>query len=272
MHMTRITTCLLTVLLAAFPAFAQQHDNQNRDMNCDNNRRNNNDRASHCEIQEQTLAAAPQIRVDGGMNGGASVKGWSRKDILVRYKIETQADSDAEAQALARQVHVSTSGGSIHADGPSSYRRMSWGVSYEVFVPWHTDVDVKTHNGGVNIADVNGHITFDALNGGAHLTRLAGRVDGHTTNGGLSIELAGNRWEGGELNAETTNGGVHLSVPDGYSAQLETGTVNGHINIDFPVTVQGDIRRHMSVTLGSGGPRVRAVTTNGGVTIKRATV
>jgi DUF4097 and DUF4098 domain-containing protein YvlB len=268
--MTRTTSCLFIACLAALPAFAQQHDNQDRDMNCDHSW-GNNDRASHCEIQEQTLAATPQIRVDGGMNGGASVKGWSRKDILVRYKIQTQADSDAEAQALARQVHVSTTGGSIRADGPSSYRHQSWGVSYEVFVPWHTDVDVKTHNGGVHIADVNGHITFDALNGGAHLTRLAGRVDGHTTNGGLSIELTGNRWEGGEMNAETTNGGVHLSVPDGYSAQLETGTVNGHINIDFPVTVQGDIRRHMSVTLGSGGSRVRAVTTNGGVTIKRAT-
>ena len=268
--MTRTTTCFLTALLAALPAFGQQHDNQNRDMNCDNNWGNNR-RASHCEIQEQTLAATPQIRVDGGMNGGASVKGWSRKDMLIRYKIETQADSDAEAQALARQIHVSTAGGSMHADGPSGFRDMGWGVSYEIFVPWKTDVDLTTHNGGVHIADVNGHITFNAVNGGAHLTRLAGQVSGHTTNGGLSIELAGNRWEGGELNAETTNGGVRLSVPDGYSAQLETGTVNGHINVDFPVTVQGDIRRQMSVTLGTGGPRVRAVTTNGGVTIKRAT-
>ena len=269
--MTRTTTCLLTALLAALPAMAQQRDNQNREMTCDTDWHNNNDRVTTCEIQEQTLAATAQIRVDGGINGGASVKGWSRKDILVRAKIHAQADTDAEARALARQIHVTTTGGSIRADGPSGFRHMGWGVSYEVFVPWRTDVDVKTHNGGVHIADVNGHITFDALNGGAHLTRLAGRVDGHTTNGGLSIELAGNRWEGGELNAETTNGGVHLSVPDGYSAQLETGTVNGHIKIDFPVTVQGDIRRRLSVTLGSGGSRVRAVTTNGGVTIKRAT-
>ena len=61
MHMTRTTTCLLTALLAALPAFAQQHDNQNRDMNCDNNWRNNNDRASHCEIQEQTVAFVPKL-------------------------------------------------------------------------------------------------------------------------------------------------------------------------------------------------------------------
>jgi hypothetical protein len=45
--------------------------------------------------------------------------------------------------------------------------------------------------------------------------------------------------------------------------------VNGHINVDFPVTVQGALDRQLSVTLGSGGPLVRAVTTNGGVSIKR---
>jgi hypothetical protein len=209
--------------------------------------------------------------VDGGINGGASVKGWSRKDILVRSKIQTQADSDPEAQAIARQVHIMTSGGRIYADGPSTFHHQNWSASYEIFVPWHTDVDLKTHNGGIHLSDLNGHISFDALNGGVSLTRMAGMVDGHTTNGGLSIELAGARWEGGELNAETTNGGVKVSVPDGYSAQLETGTTNGHINVEFPVTVQGDIRRHLSVTLGSGGPRVRAVTTNGGVTIRRGT-
>jgi DUF4097 and DUF4098 domain-containing protein YvlB len=163
------------------------------------------------------------------------------------------------------------SGGRISADGPSTSHHQNWSTSYEIFVPWHTDVDIKTHNGGVHLADLNGHISFDALNGGVSLVRMAGNVDGHTTNGGLSIELAGARWEGGELNAETTNGGVKMTVPDGYSAQLETGTTNGHINVEFPVTVQGDIRRHLSATLGSGGPRVRAVTTNGGVTIRRGT-
>src|SRR5690606_17952834 len=99
--------------------------------------------------------------------------------------------------------------------------------------------------------------------------RLAGTVRGKTVNGGLRIELEGTRWDGDGLNVSATNGGVSLSVPENYSARLETRTVNGRISFDFPVTVQGKIGREMSVDLGSGGPLIRATTTNGGVSVKR---
>ena len=60
-----------------------------------------------------------------------------------------------------------------------------------------------------------------------------------------------------------------MTVPESYSAELETGTTNGRVNIDFPVTVQGRFDRRLNTTLGSGGAKVRAITTNGGVTIRR---
>ena len=64
---------------------------------------------------------------------------------------------------------------------------------------------------------------------------------------------------------ETVNGPVTLEVPADYSAKLETGTVHGPIDVDFPLTVtlgSGRMRR-FNATLGSGGPTVRVVTTNG---------
>jgi hypothetical protein len=45
--------------------------------------------------------------------------------------------------------------------------------------------------------------------------------------------------------------------------------VNGGIRIDSPVRVEGRIDRELSTDLGAGGPTVRAVTTNGGVQVKR---
>ena len=68
---------------------------------------------------------------------------------------------------------------------------------------------------------------------------------------------------------ETQNGGVRMSIPSNYSARLETGTVNGRLNIDFPVTVQGRIGRSIEAQLGSGGPLVRVRTSNGGVNIRK---
>jgi DUF4097 and DUF4098 domain-containing protein YvlB len=101
------------------------------------------------------------------------------------------------------------------------------------------------------------------------LKRVGGLVRGGTTNGGVVVELDGARWDGETLDVKTTNGGIVMSVPENYSAHLETGTINGHLSVDFPVTVQGRITRELAVNLGSGGPTVRATTTNGGVKIKR---
>ena len=81
--------------------------------------------------------------------------------------------------------------------------------------------------------------------------------------------MDGDRWAGEGLDVETTNGGIELVLPEGFSAELETGTVNGGLDIDFPVTVQGRIGRRLTTTLGQGGPRIRAFTTNGGVSIVR---
>ena len=71
------------------------------------------------------------------------------------------------------------------------------------------------------------------------------------------------------LDVETHNGGIRLNLPQRYSAELETATTNGRVSIDFPVTVQGRLERELRTTLGSGGVKIRAVTTNGGVTVRQ---
>lgn len=231
----------------------------------------NNDRLqNHCEIREQTVPAGGTIDVDAGRNGGVLVKGWDRNEILVRSRIQTSAPTLAEAQVLAKQVRIETGGLKIHAEGPSDQRDFNWSVSYEIYVPRRSNLALESHNGGISIQDVNGKIDFSAMNGGVALRRVGGNVHGSTTNGGLSVELAGDRWDGEELDVHTTNGGVSMSVPENYSAHLETGTVNGHVSVDFPVTVQGRITKELSVNLGSGGPTVRAMTTNGGIRLHRS--
>ena len=85
----------------------------------------------------------------------------------------------------------------------------------------------------------------------------------------LRVELTGRTWEGDGVELRTTNGGVQIRVPDDYSAELETGTVNGGLDLEFPITVQGRLRRTLRTTLGEGGPLIRVMTTNGGVSIER---
>lgn len=260
---------LAAVLLLSPQANAQNFTTSDDKEWCEeSNEYRNGNREKHCEVWETTLAANRDvIRVDGGQNGGIKVEGWNKNEILVKVKIKSWARSKDDAIDLVRGVEIET-GRVIESDVPNSGRKESISVSYHIFVPHNSDLNLETYNGGIMISEVSGDIKFDALNGGVKLVGLGGDVRGETKNGGLRVELDGSEWEGEKLDVRTTNGGVLFLVPEDYNAQLETATVNGSLDLDFPVTVSGRINRNISVTIGNGGNTVKATTTNGGVKIK----
>jgi DUF4097 and DUF4098 domain-containing protein YvlB len=254
------------IFILAVPMTAQMRDNTQPTLNCSDN--NHNGRlVRHCEMREQTVAYAGQLNIDGGQNGGVQVKGWSRPDVLVRAKVDASAASDSDARGLAGQVRVNVAAGQVSANGPDNSQDQNWSVSYEVFAPHQANIQIRAHNGGVHISDINGRVDFSTVNGGVRLARLNGHVQGKTTNGGVHVEFTGSRWEGDGMDVETTNGGVHMSMPANYSAHLEASTVNGGVHSSIPMTVSGKIGRQLAANLGSGGATIRVVTTNGGVHI-----
>ena len=227
----------------------------------------NNGRARFCEVRTYTVAPSTRITVDGGDNGGVSFIGENRRDVKIVARVQASADDDATATEIARQVRVFTDGGRIRSEGPSHRGRTSWSVSYDVYVPSQANLEAVTENGGISAEDVRGEMDFEATNGGIHLSDVGGNVRARTTNGGVVANLSGTSWQGQGLDLRTTNGGATVYVPRGYNALLETGTTNGPMRVDFPITVRGSLNRRLSTQLGSGGPLVRVVTTNGGVHI-----
>ena len=228
------------------------------------------DQVRHCEVRDITLPRpSAGLSVDGRLNGGVAVRGWDRNEVLVRARIQTWGDSEAEARRAAGSIRIRTEAGRVAAEQPEGGRRSGWSVSYDVYVPRRLDLDLRTHNGGIRIEGVQGRIDVEAVNGGVSVRNVQGNLRGGTTNGGVTLVLDGDRWVGEGVDLETTNGGVTIVVPERYSARLETGTVNGGLNVEFPVTVQGMVGRRLSTTLGSGGPLIRVRTTNGRVTLRR---
>lgn len=265
----RIMTAIAALLALGFamPAAAQQTVVQDAEW-C-GEWRPDHDRGWHCEVREATLQPDGRLSIDGSRNGGIDVEGWDRDRILVRARVHARARTDEAARRLASDVTIETAGSRVEASGPATDRRESWSVSYRVFVPRRMDLDLRAENGGIAIDGVRGRIAFQTRNGGIGLREVAGDVRGRTQNGGVSVDLAGDGWEGPGLHVETQNGGVRLTLPEDYSAELETGTVNGGMEIDFPIMVQGRIGRRIRTTLGDGGSPVRVTTTNGGVVVRR---
>jgi DUF4097 and DUF4098 domain-containing protein YvlB len=259
----------LAVSTGSIPLFAQLQDNSEKQMTCDNGGYDG-ERARHCEIREQTLAATGSLNLDADRNGGATVKGWLRADVLVRARVEASGDTESAAALMASQVSIDSSGGQVRAMGPESLNNSWWSVSYEIFVPQTTDLSVKTHNGGMTISDVRGQIHFDVNNGGVHLKRVAGDVSGAAVNGGIQVELTGPAWQGRQLEVGTKNGGVTVAMPSYYSAHIQAETGSGGIQSDFPITLDGNLRpRRLDLNLGSGGPLIHITTGNGSVRLKR---
>ena len=268
MRSPSLATLTIAVLVCPHVLSGQDDSHTQRWLqDCQNNW--DHERASFCEIRNFTLRPQSKLSVDGRTNGGVSFHGWDRNEVKVVAMIQANASDDNAAEALAKQITVSTEGGRIHADGPASPRRSWWSVSYEIYVPRHSNLEAVTQNGGVSAESIEGDLDFQAMNGGIRVDDVAGDVRGETTNGGVSATLSGSSWRGRGLDLRTTNGGVSVTIPRAYNARLETGTTNGGMNIDFPITVQGMIGKRIQTQLGSGGPVVRVVTVNGGVRVRQ---
>jgi hypothetical protein len=240
---------------------------------CEGDNWSNGDKVSFRELREMTIPATGSLAVDGGRNGGVKVKGSDRLDVLVRACVQAWGTSDEAARSLAGSIRISTAG-TIKADAPEENQ---WGVSYEVHVPRNTNLNLKALNGGISIGGVEGRLEFETQNGGLHLSDVAGDVRGRTQNGGVHVALSGNAWRGSGLDLVTTNGGVHLSMPETYAANIETGTVNGgfHSNIAALSVNKDDKDRYnratkLNTALNGGGAPIRLITTNGGVHINSA--
>lgn len=261
---------LAIICLSVLTVSAQEKDKSNKyDREFCSNNWSNGDKVSTHDLRETTISAG-SLTVDGKRNGGISIKGENRSDVLIRACVQAWANSEAEANSLAKSIRIET-GGTIQAVGAGDEK--NWGVSYEILVPRSTNLKLTTLNGGIGISNVEGNIEFEAQNGGVHLSNLAGDVKGRTANGGLHVELTGNSWKGGSLNVETTNGGVHVSMPENYAARFETRTVNGGFHSDIAALNveknENDRTRgvNLSRDINGGGATVRLVTTNGGVHI-----
>jgi DUF4097 and DUF4098 domain-containing protein YvlB len=102
------------------------------------------------------------------------------------------------------------------------------------------------------------------------VSSLDGRLEAETVNGGIKLEAV--TFKDG-LSAETTNGSITLVLvsPETVNATLDAETTNGHVSVDFPVTVKNlrQSKKRIEAQIGQGGPVISLRTTNGSITITK---
>ena len=267
----------VVILMAPVPLAAlraQESDDEWLD-NCQEGRGDWGYRVRHCEIRETGMKPSKgPLSVEPGQNGGIEVIGWDRDSIGVTARIQVNARSRDDAEAIAHDIKIESSNGLVRATGGHGPfgRQQNWSVYFIVMVPRRTDLTLSTQNGPLSVTDVAGSMNLETQNGPLSLSGVGGDVHASAQNGPLTVELVGARWDGAGLDAESQNGPADLEIPDNYNAKIEFGTVNGPMDMDFPmtVTISGRVKDRISTTLGSGGPPVRVVTTNGPMTVRKS--
>ena len=217
----------------------------------------------NCIVRELGFRPEGTIRVDAGPVGGIVVSAWDRDSVHVRAGIEGLAPDPDRALGIARAVRVEAAADGIRVQGPETPVDGAWVATLVVYVPRRSDLALTARVGPISVDGVSGRMNLETQAGPLTLTAVGGDVRAFTHAGPVHVVLAGSRWEGGGLNAETRNGSVALYVPRTYSAQLEAGTPNGRpLTVQPPATLQGNAV-WIQARLGDGGAPVRVVTAVG---------
>jgi DUF4097 and DUF4098 domain-containing protein YvlB len=222
------------------------------------------------------------------VNGRVTVATW--KDSRVEIKaVKVARDDEKDLKDVEIRVDESAGRVSVKAIWPKHRHDFHVKVDFNVKVPEgvqlkkvetvNGDVDVTGTFGSAELETVNGTVTADGVkgsldvsttNGGIKVTRQEGKLSAEATNG--SIRLEQSLFKDG-VRAETTNGSITLAIgsPAEINANLLAETTNGHISVDFPVTLQRlhSSRRRVEGRIGQGGPEISLQTTNGSITISK---
>lgn len=142
-------------------------------------------------------------------------------------------------------------------------------VAFTVYVPDGVKLVAKTVSGDVDVDRVHADVAAESVNGSVRVS-TSGIAEASTVNGSVTAEMGRADWTG-SLAFESVNGGITLTFPAGLSTDLRAETVNGSIQSDFPLTVQGRFsHRELRGVIGNGGRVLDLETVNGSIRLRRA--
>ncbi|HEY7284739.1 MAG TPA: hypothetical protein VH497_04795 [Vicinamibacterales bacterium] len=142
-------------------------------------------------------------------------------------------------------------------------------VHFEVRVPPGVGFIGRTVNGGVEAEGLQSDVQAHTVNGSVKVTTTE-RATAGTVNGSVNATLGRADWPDG-ADFKTVNGGITLTLPSVFDADLRADTLNGSIISDFPITMTGTVNpRRLRGTVGAGGRSLTLSTVNGSIKLLKA--
>jgi len=154
-------------------------------------------------------------------------------------------------------------------DGHLSSHDNDVAVHFTVQVPAGVVLDANTVNGGVDAGGLKSDVFANTVNGGINVS-TSGLAKANTVNGSISASMGRADWTG-DLDFQTVNGSITVAMPADVGARVRASTVNGGMESDFPLTIQGKFsNKKMEGTIGGGGRDLNLETVNGSIRLKKS--
>ena len=142
-------------------------------------------------------------------------------------------------------------------------------VRFTVKVPAGVEFEGVTVNGDIVAEDLPAGAEFHTVNGDIDVS-AAGSVEAETVNGSIEATMGSASWTG-DLEFSTVNGGIRVTMPSGVNTDVKATTVNGSVDSDFEITMQGKMRRGaVQGRIGKGGSELELTTVNGSIELRRS--
>jgi hypothetical protein len=141
-------------------------------------------------------------------------------------------------------------------------------VHFTVRVPENVRFYAENVNGSVTAENMGRFVKASSVNGSVRVsTKSWAQIS--SVNGSLEARMGRSDWTG-TLKAESVNGSITLELPPDTNADVNFKSVNGRLESDFPLTVQGSLGGHIvRGQIGSGGRELKVETVNGNVELRR---
>ncbi len=132
------------------------------------------------------------------------------------------------------------------------------------------DGQVEINHSDISGDQIVGPLTLSAGNKNISIERASGDVSVTNRNGSIDLTSAPPL---GNVNLENRNGSVNLTLPEQAGFTLQAQTSNGDLESDFDLpTQESNNRKSIAGTIGKGGPLVRITTSEGDLSVKKASL
>lgn len=221
-----------------------------------------------------SMEGVSQVSVEN-VNGGIKAIAWDRPYLKIRA-VKTAHGGGSEEILRKTEIRIRKEGERISIETINPRRHRLFGfldfggrkarVDYQLHIPASAETHLETCNGRVQAVGFGGALACDAVNGSIELREMDGPVKATTVNGSLRISFRGPLRRS---RLETVNGNVEVVFDRNSSVRYDLSTVNGRIEGDIDLAVEGKYGpKEAKGSYNGGAETLRCETINGSIHLR----